>query len=339
MHILLEKLYQGENLSHEESGRIFREIIQGNMNEPTLASVLTALKIKGETPDEIAGAALALRDNCLPFDSPDYIFADSCGTGGDKQSTINVSTAAAILAAECGLPMVKHGNRSVTSKCGSADVLSYLGVNVNTSPDVARKCLDQTGVAFLFAPSYHPGIKNAMGVRKALSTRTIFNVLGPLINPSRPPVQIMGVFDPDLCQPLAETLHILGAKSAMVVHGSGLDEVALHGPTTAAILKDGEVKMHQITPAELGLATVSLETQRGGDVATNAALLEAQLGGKGRLEHAQFIAANTGPLLYLAGIVPDMKTGAELALDTLATGQALLRLQGFITATKLTRAA
>src|SRR5690606_16769473 len=205
------------------------------------AALLAALKTKGETAGELTGAARALLAASTPFNRPDYLFADTCGTGGDHAGTINVSTAATFVSAAAGLPVAKHGNRSVSSMCGSADMLELLGATLDISPAKSRAALDRTGVCFLFAPLYHPGMKHAGPVRQALKIRTIMNVLGPLLNPARPDVQIMGVSEPRLIRPAAETLRALGTKAALVVHGSGLDEIALHGATQAARLKDGAI--------------------------------------------------------------------------------------------------
>jgi anthranilate phosphoribosyltransferase len=339
MQILLNKLYEGENLSRDETGQLFSHIVRGKMDEITLSSFLTALKIKGETPDEIAGAAFSLRDHSERFDAPDYVFADSCGTGGDKQGTINVSTAAAFLAAECGLPIVKHGNRSITSKCGSADVLGALGANIDLSPRHARRVLDCAGIAFLFAPNYHPGIKNAMGVRQQLATRTIFNVLGPLINPARPPIQLLGVYSPELTRPLAETLRLLRVKSALVVHGSGLDEIATHDISKGTILKDGILEDITITPELLGIDRHPLDHLLGGMPQENAAILVAILRGKGTRAQNDFVAANTGPLLYLAGIEGSLAEATRLAKAVLASGRAYDRMLRFIKYSNMDKAA
>lgn len=339
MQTLLEKLYKKEHLNSDEISKFFNRIVRGEVDEITLSSLLTALKIKGETPEEIAGAALSLRKACTPFEVSAPLFADSCGTGGDKSNTINVSTLTAFLAAECGLPMVKHGNRSVTSKCGSADVLEHLGATIDLSPNRAQACFEKAGITFLFAPRYHPGIKHAMNVRKTLATRTIFNVLGPLINPARPSIQVLGVFDPALTNPLAETLKLLGTKTALVVHGSGLDEIALHDVTTASLLMDGKVSDLTISPEDLGLNRSPIAAFEGGSVEVNAEMFVKILQGQGSDEHNQLIAANTGPLLYLAGLATDMKDGVGLAYNTLESGRAYARFLKFVEATKMEAAA
>src|SRR5206468_4269633 len=215
--------------------------------------------MKGETADEMIGAAHALSAAAQPFDRPDYLFADCCGTGGDGSGLINVSTAKAFVAAAAGLPIAKHGNRSVSSRCGSADVLEALGAKIDIAPVLARELLDETGFCFLFAPAYHPGMKHAALVRRQLSVRTIMNLLGPCINPARPPVQLLGVADPRMLRRVAQTLDAMGVAEALVVHGSGLDEVALHGETLAVRLSGDEIEELEITPEQAGLERAPLK--------------------------------------------------------------------------------
>ena len=212
MHQHLNTLYQGQSLSRESTRDAFGQVVRGEVDPIVLASLLTALKIKGETPEEIAGAAEALLAEARDFPRPDYEFCDIVGTGGDGLNTINVSTTSALVAAACGLKVAKHGNRSVSSKSGSSDLLDKMGIKLDMSPAQARRCLDELGICFLFAPQYHAGVRHAMPVRQALKTRTLFNVLGPLINPARPTYQLMGVYAPELVRPIAETLLALGLK-------------------------------------------------------------------------------------------------------------------------------
>ncbi|MDR1874335.1 MAG: anthranilate phosphoribosyltransferase, partial [Synergistaceae bacterium] len=219
MKAVLNRLMSGEKLAREESARLFDAVIRGDLNDVEIAAVLVALKLRGETAEEIAGAAQALRAGARAFPRPDYVFADIVGTGGDGANTINISSAVTFVAAEAGLPVAKHGNRSVSSKCGAADLLERFGVKLDMSPETARGMLDRLGVTFLFAPHYHGGIKHAMPARKALATRTMFNVLGPLINPARPPIMLVGVYEMSLCNVVAETLRLLGCERALVVHG------------------------------------------------------------------------------------------------------------------------
>ena len=231
--LIVARLLDGKDLDQREAELLFGELVEGRLAEPLMSAAFVALRLKGETADEMTGAAFALRAAARPFPRPDYLFADSCGTGGDFSGSINVSTAAGIVAAACGLPIVKHGNRSFTSKCGSADVLEALGARLDLSPERSRQVLDETGFCFLLAPLYHPGIAHAGPVRRALKVRTIMNLLGPCLNPARPSVHLLGVAEPKLIRPVAETLKALGVERALVVHGSGLDELALHGFTEA----------------------------------------------------------------------------------------------------------
>lgn len=329
MTAYLDRLCAKEDLSREESRTLFEALVKGEMEPVEIAALLVALKAKGETAEEIAGAAASMRASAVPFERPEYRFADTCGTGGDMSHTVNISTAAAVIAAEMGIPIAKHGNRSISSKCGSADVLELLGVKIDASPAVARRCLDEAGICFLFAPVYHPGMRFAMPVRKALKTRTIFNILGPLSNPAAPRVQIVGVFDKMRCLPIAETLKALGLEAALVVHGSGLDEIALHGPTDGALLKDGAVESVTITPESAGLTQTSLDALKGGTPAENAAALLALLKGKGQKAHAEAAALNAGALSFVFGKSASIKEGVTVALDTIASGRCADRLAKF----------
>jgi len=272
----------------------------------------------------------ALRDAAKPFPRPDYVFADTCGTGGAESSTLNVSTAVAIVAAEIGIPVAKHGNRAVSSKCGSADVLEALGVQLETSPGLARRCLDDVGLCFLFAPQYHSGVRHAMPVRRTFGTRTIFNLLGPLINPARPPVQIVGVYDGDLCRPLALTMAMLGVEAALVVHGEGLDEIALHGTTRAVLCRNGRITELELTPEEAGLARRPIDALRGGDPKDNAAAMCALLSGRGNGAYLDAVSLNAGALAWLAGKSDSLADGVALARETLVSGRPGKRLERWV---------
>ena len=330
MHEILEKVYAGHNLSETESEQVFASVLAGELDNIEIAALLTAMKTKGEVPEEIAGAARALRGAAATFPQVDFGFADSCGTGGDGAHTVNISTAAAILAAEAGVPVAKHGNRSVSSKCGSADVLEAVGVNLAASPEASLRCLKEVGICFLFAPHYHPGMRHAMPVRRTLKTRTIFNILGPLANPARPHWQVVGVYDPALCRSVAETLRMLGCKAALVVHGSGLDEVALHGPTVGALWRDGALTDIEIHPEDAGLDCAPLDALKGGDANDNAAWLRDLLGGKGSDAHNAAVAINTGALLWTCGKAANLHDGTLLAQDVLRSGAALIRMQRWV---------
>lgn len=327
MKAVLESLYQGKHLTQTQMKDVMTDIVSGNVDDITLSSLLTALKIKGEVPEEIAGAAAALIDNATPFDTPDYPFVDIVGTGGDGHNTINISSASAIVAAACGLKVAKHGNKSVSSKSGSADLFASFGLNLTMSPATAKQCLDQTGLCFLFAPNYHAGIKHAMPVRTTLKTRTLFNLLGPLVNPARPSHIMIGVYSPQLVSPFAETLKLLGYKNAMVVHGSGLDELALHGSSTIAHLCNDVITTTTVTAADFGLAEASLEAIKGDTPDINRQLIEAVLKGQGKTAHEDAVVLNTAPLLVLTGKENTYQQAAETVRDVIQSGRAIDLIQ------------
>jgi anthranilate phosphoribosyltransferase len=269
----------------------------------------------------------------MHFERPDYEYADSCGTGGDGSGTINLSTAVAFVAAAAGLPVAKHGNRSVTSRCGSADVLEQLGARIDVTAQVSRRALDETGVCFLFAPLYHPGLRHAGPVRRMLKVRTIMNMIGPCVNPAEPDVQLLGVADPALLEPVARTLAALGVARALVVHGSGLDEIALHGETQTVRVRDGSLEEATIRPEDAGLGRRPVQVLRGGGPEENAERLKALLMGYGLDAETEVVALNTGALLMTAGLAGDLREGVAMALDTLRSGEAYRRLQLFVQAT------
>lgn len=326
----IEQLITGQSLSYADAKALFDEIMQGNMSEIELTALLISLKIKGEVSDEIAGAAASMRENAVAFTTSSTQLADSCGTGGDGSNTINISTTAAIVAAAAGINMVKHGNRSVSSNSGSADLLKALGINIDMSPEQAAKCLEQTNFTFLFAPHYHSGVRHAMGVRTALKTRTIFNILGPLANPAAPDVQLLGVYNEALCMPMAQTLKTLGTKRAMIVHGSGTDEIALHGPTTVVELNNGEITQYTLNPSDFDLANYSLEQLAGEGPQYNSNASLAILQGKGTDAHNAAIVVNVAALLYLTGKAATLKEGAKQVQTLLSSGQAMNTLSAII---------
>ncbi|WP_028025203.1 anthranilate phosphoribosyltransferase [Enterovibrio calviensis] len=320
MDAIINKLYEQESLSREESHQLFDTIIKGELDPILLAATLTSLKIKGETPEEIAGAASALTANANPFPSPDYDFADIVGTGGDGSNSINISTTAAFVAAACGVKVAKHGNRGVSSKSGSSDLLAAFGIDLAMSPETARGALDDLGVCFLFAPQYHSGVRHAMPVRQTMKTRTIFNLLGPLINPAKPTLELMGVYDKALVRPIAETIKTLGLKRAAVVHGSGLDEVAIHGETTVAEIKDGVITEYTLTPEDFGVNTHPLKSIEGGTPEENREIITQILQGKGTEAQQSAVAVNVALLLRLFG-QEDLKANTQKALDVMSSGK------------------
>lgn len=321
MQTIINKLYEQQGLTQAESQQLFDQIIRGEMDPVLMAAVLTALKIKGETPDEIAGAAKALLANANPFPRPDYDFADIVGTGGDGSNTINISTTAAFVAAACGVKVAKHGNRGVSSKSGSSDLLSSFGINLAMSAQDSRQALDDLGVAFLFAPQYHGGVRHAMPVRQTMKTRTIFNILGPLINPARPNIELMGVYSKDLVRPIAQTMLQMGLKRAAVVHGSGLDEVAIHGETQVAEIRQGELIEYTLTPEDFGVSRYPLDAIRGGEPEENRAIITQILTGNGTAAQMAAVAVNVALLLRLFG-QEDLKANTQQAIAVMKSGQA-----------------
>jgi anthranilate phosphoribosyltransferase len=329
----LARLFQGESLDREAAGQLFAALVEGRLPEPSIAAMLIALRLKGETADELIGAARALREADAPFERPDYLFADSCGTGGDGSASINVSTAAAFAAAAAGLPVAKHGNRSVTSRCGSADVLERLGAKLDASAAVSRRALDETGFCFLFAPLYHPGLRHAGPVRRALRVPTVMNLLGPCLNPAEPKVQLLGVADPRRLEPIALTLAALGVERALVVHGAGLDEIALHAETEAVRVRDGRIERLTLAPEQAGLVRRPSAGLKGGGPEENGERLKSLLMGFGLAAETETVALNAGALLMTAGLAADLREGTERAMDSLRSGEAYRRLTLFVEAT------
>jgi anthranilate phosphoribosyltransferase len=323
---LLDTLYQGNALTRKQSCDLFSSIVAGEMDPVTMAGMLVALKMRGETTAEITGAADALRSAAKVFPrSADSIRAgvlDIVGTGGDGFNTINISTTAAFVAAAAGAKVAKHGNRGVSSKSGSSDLLAHCGIGLTMSPEAASKCLDTLGLSFLFAPHYHEGVRHAVPVRQALKTRTIFNILGPLVNPAKPEFMLLGVYSPKLLAPIVNVLNALGVKRAMVVHGSGLDEVALHGDTQVAELNNGNIRFYTLTPEALGVERADLSLLTGGEPSDNALITKAILQGQGQAAQRDAVAINAGCALYICGVSDSVQAGTELALATLQTGKA-----------------
>ena len=334
MNSIQQKLFQLEDISQLEAQQIFTQLIKGELSEVEMTSLLVSLKMKKEQPQEIAGAAQALRENAISFAQTNYQTADSCGTGGSGMNTVNISTMVAFVLAEIGLPMVKHGNRSISSKCGSADVLEHLGIKVDMDAQQAKQCLDETNFCFLFAPLYHPGVGHIMPIRNQLKTRTIFNLLGPLINPASPDFQLMGTYSEELCQPAAHSLMLSGCQSAMVVHSNGYDEITLHSPTKVVELKNKKMQSRTLTHNDFGLPKCH-ETDIAGDTPElNARLfvdvLKGHFSEPKRLAIAYTVAANAAALLKISGRVDDLKNGARQALDILESGHANNRLNQVI---------
>lgn len=326
MQAIMEQLYAGHPLNLADSQALFDAMVSGALHANQIAAALAAIRVRGAELDEIAGAALALRARTRDFPRPDYLFTDIVGTGGDGANTINISTASAFVAAACGLKVAKHGNRSVSSKTGSSDLLEALNIPLTLTPEASRQALDEIGICFLHAPYYHPGLSHVMPVRQQLKTRTLFNILGPLINPARPPLALIGVYHADLVYPVAQTLVKLGYIRAAVVHGDGLDEVALHSNTLVAELNRGKIECYVLTADDFGCRPSSIAALQGGTPQENAHYFTQLLQGKGELAHQQAVAANVALLLKIHGH-ENLGDNMHLALDILQSGQAWHRVQ------------
>lgn len=322
--VLLEKLQRREDLSVDEATGAMAEIMEGRAASSHIAGFLVGLGMKGERPAEIVGLARAMRSRATPLPraagAPDVF--DTCGTGGDGSGTFNVSTAAALVVAGCGVPVAKHGNRSVSSRCGSADVFEALGVKVDAAPGVAARCLEEAGIAFLFAPTFHPSMRHAGPTRKELGIRTAFNLLGPLTNPAGAARQLVGVPRPELTELVARSLAMLGTTRAWVVHGAdGLDELSTTGYSKVSEYRDGAVNTFYVHPAEAGLPKAARADLLGGDAAANAAIIRGIFdGAKGAPR--DIVLYNAGAALLIAGRAADLREGIAMAADAIDSGRA-----------------
>ena len=325
----LEHLLNGEDLTEAASADLMRLLTDEALPQVTSAALLIALRAKGENADEVRGFARAMRELAVRVEVPEGLrAADSVGTGGDGSGSLNLSTGTGLVAAACGIPMVKHGNRSVSSKSGSADVLESLGVPLAKDPATALRCLEQTGFTFLFAPFYHPAMKAIAPVRSALGVRTVFNILGPLTNPAKPPFHLIGAFDIPTARLLADTLAGMDIERAFVVHGEpGWDEATPAGSFILFDVRRGSVVEEWRNPADYGLPTCSPKDLAGGNAEVNAAALEKVLAGEDQGAHADALALGAGLLLELTGRVPDMESGIQQARDVIASGEGMRVLE------------
>ncbi len=322
----LERLVGGGSLSRNETEELFGRLMDGELSEPIKAALLIALRMKGEEPAEIAGAAAAMRSRVVRIPHSRTAVVDTCGTGGDGRGTFNISTAAAVVAAAAGVPVAKHGNRSVSSKSGSADVLAALGVKIDVTPEVAGRALDEIGIAFLFAPVLHPAMREVMPVRRELALRTVFNVLGPLTNPAGAKRQLMGVYAAHLVERIGHVLADLGAEHALVVHGDdGLDEISTTGTTRIAEVKNGTVRIFALEPEDLGLARTTLADLAGGGPEENAKVMRRLLAGESG-PIADIVIANAGAAIWVGGLAEDLVGGVDLARAALGSGAAASKL-------------
>ena len=327
----IEKIVERQDLNEEEAFQAMEEIMEGKALPTQIASFLTALRMKGETIQEITGFARAMRSKAVPIRSKDgACIVDTCGTGGDGRGTFNISTAVAFVVAGGGLTVAKHGNRSVSSRSGSADVLEALGVNVNLPPDKVETCLLQNGLAFLFAPLFHPAMKHALGPRREVGIRTVFNLLGPLTNPAGANIQLLGLYREDLTRPIAEVLKNLGSKSALVVHGKDhCDEISITGTTAVSYLKEGAIEDIQMVPEDAGLSRARLEEIRGGPPEENAKVLNGIFSGE-MGPPRDVVLLNGGAAFWAAGEVSNLREGVERAAESIDSGRAMKKLQELI---------
>ena len=342
----IQLLVERKDLPSELAQRTMREIMGGEATSSQIGAFLAALRMKGETVEEITAFAVVMRENAVRI-TPQVSgrTVDTCGTGGDRVKTFNVSTTAALVACGAGIPIAKHGNRSVTSKCGSADVLEAVGVNLNTPPSVVQRSIEQVGIGFMFAPTFHPAMKNAVMPRREVGIRTVFNILGPLTNPANAAAQVLGVYDPNLVEQLARVLQRLGIQEAMVVHGlDGLDEISTIGKTRLAWLRDGEITSKEILPQDLGLKLARPDEVSGFDVEQSARLMVNILSGEQNNESSrlQMVLANAAAAILVGGKADDLASGVELARESITSGHAYDKLKGLVEftngdATKLER--
>jgi anthranilate phosphoribosyltransferase len=332
--VILDALHRIANhrqsLSREEARAVMAEVLGGQCSDAQIAALLIALNMKGETVEEIVGFAEAIRAAAVPLELGAGSVLDACGTGGDASGTFNISTATAFVVAGAGVRVAKHGNRSITSKCGSADVMEALGVNIKLPPAQIAACLRQVGIAFLFAPAMHSAMKQVQTARRELRLRTIFNLLGPLTNPARATCQVVGVYSEDLVEKLAEALSMLGLRRAFVVHGSdGLDEITITGPTRIAEVREGQVRTYEVTPEEFGLPRATLEDIAGGDAACNAKLIREVLSGK-KSARRDIVLLNAAAAFVAAGRADHLRDAVPLAAEAIDSGAALAKLQALV---------
>ncbi len=322
----IAKVVEGLNLSMIETEGVMREIMGGEATPVQIASFITALRIKGETAEEIAGCARIMQQHALQVNPKRIDVVDTCGTGGDASGTFNISTTVAFVAAGAGLGVAKHGNRSVSSQCGSADLMEALGVKIDLQPTQVAQCVDEVGIGFCFAPSFHPAMKYATPVRREIGLRTVFNVLGPLANPARAKRQLIGVYNESLTETLADVLRALKSERAFVVHGAdGLDELSTTGTNRVSELRDGQVISYKLDPQELGLAKASLKDLLGGTVEENAEITREILNGEGGPKR-DIVLLNAAVVLVAGGKANDFAKGMKLAAESIDSGKALRKI-------------
>jgi anthranilate phosphoribosyltransferase len=330
---LLAHVAQGKSLSETEAEAAFDIIMSGNATPSQMGAFLMALRVRGETVDEITGAARIMRAKAVSIDAPPGAI-DTCGTGGDASGSFNISTASALVVAGCGVPVAKHGNRALSSKSGSADVLTALGVNINADLAIVRRCLWEIGIGFLMAPRHHSATRHVAPTRVELGTRTIFNLLGPLSNPAMASRQLVGVFEPEWVRPMAEVLGRLGSERAWVVHGAGLDELTTAGKTTVAALEKGKVETFEVVPEDFGLKQARIEDLSGGEPQHNASLMRDLFDGQGG-PLRDIVLLNSGAALMISGRAASVESGIQLAAQSLDSGSARAVLEELVARTNV----
>lgn len=318
----LEIILDGGDLTFDQAKQLQDIIFDGEVSELQIAAFLAAMRMKRATSSEIAGLAQSLRDHAVPVRAGIDNLIDTCGTGGATVKTFNISTGAAIVAAGAGAYVAKHGNRGITSRCGSADVLEELGVNIDPGPDIVAECIREAHIGFMFAPKFHPAMRFVQPIRKSLDFRTAFNILGPLANPAGVAAQVMGVAEEALMDRICEALRMLGAKRAMVVHGQGMDEISTLGITQVRWLKDGDITQTEINPAELGFAPPSIDELKTGDAIENAAIIRDILAGKETGPRRDIVILNAAAAVIVAALADDFPSAIELAQNAIASAAA-----------------
>jgi anthranilate phosphoribosyltransferase len=330
----LSRLVRRENLTRGDAGQLLDALLDSETTEAQISALLVALAAKGETVEELAGMASGLRERAVRLQTGHRTFVDTAGTGSSAAKTFNISTAAAFVIAAAGLPVAKHGNRAASSRSGSADVLTALGVNVSAVPQISESCLNEIGICFMFAPLYHGATARVAGVRRELGIHTTFNLLGPLSNPAGAPRQIIGVWNKGLAERLAQVLAALGTVKAWVVHGEdGLDEITIDGKTLVAEAHEGSVKTFEIAPEDFGLSRGKLDHLRGGDAQANAGIIRAVLSGTRRDEARSLVVLNAAAAFVVGGLCDDLKGAAGLAEKSIDSGAALHKLEQLVKAT------
>lgn len=327
LRTLIARVAEGQHLTEQEASEAMEALIGGEATPAQMAALLVALRLKGETVEEITGCARAMRARATPIPHRQPFVVDTCGTGGDGAGTFNISTTAAFVVAGAGVPVAKHGNRAASSQAGSADVLEALGIPIDLAPEDVGRCIDEVGIGFLFAPTVHAAMRHVAPVRREIGLRTIFNFLGPLTNPAGARAQLVGVFRADLTEPLARVLGNLGVERAMVVHGlEGVDEISISGPTRVSEYRDGTVRTYEIVPEDAGLERAAPEAIRGGTAAENARITLGVLEGRPG-PHRDVVLLNAGAALVTAGRAGSLREGARLAAEAIDSGRALAKLE------------